>query len=84
MLTEIYIEAILVDEVAADEIWELWVKHEISDFWAMWVWLRIGVSGRWGIFRVCPRSCQTGSLTRTDPCAWAGKTYSRCYISDFY
>jgi len=31
MLTEIYIEALLVDEDAADHIWEAWDKGEIDD-----------------------------------------------------
>ncbi len=34
MLTEIYIEALLVDEELADQVWEAWDKWEISDFWA--------------------------------------------------
>ena len=34
MLTEIYIEALLVDEELADQVWEAWDKGEISDFWA--------------------------------------------------
>jgi len=36
MLTEIYIEALLVDEGLADQVWERWDKGEISDFWAAW------------------------------------------------
>ena len=31
MLTEIYIEALLVDEAIADEVWELWVAGVITD-----------------------------------------------------
>jgi hypothetical protein len=31
MLTEIYIEALLVDEVLADCIWELWNAGVITD-----------------------------------------------------
>jgi len=31
MLTEIYIEALLVDEEAADQVWEAWDKGEIDD-----------------------------------------------------
>ena len=41
MLTEIYIEALLVDEAAADEVWEAWDAVEISDFVAVWAWLGI-------------------------------------------
>ena len=31
MLTEIYIEALLVDEKLADQVWEAWDKGEIDD-----------------------------------------------------
>ena len=31
MLTEIYIEALLVDEDLADQVWETWDKGEIDD-----------------------------------------------------
>lgn len=39
MLTHLYSEALLVDGDLADEIWELWDKREISDYWTMWMWL---------------------------------------------
>ncbi len=44
MLTEIYIEALLVDEGLADQVWEAWEKGEISDFWAAWIWWTIAAS----------------------------------------
>ena len=31
MLTEIYIEALLVDEVLADQVWEAWEQGEIEE-----------------------------------------------------
>jgi hypothetical protein len=31
MLTEIYIEALLVDEQLADQVWEAWDKGQIDD-----------------------------------------------------
>ncbi len=31
MLTEIYIEALLVDEELADQVWEAWDAGEIDD-----------------------------------------------------
>ncbi len=39
-LTEIYIEALLVDEALADQVWEAWDKGEIDDqiAWLAW-WL---------------------------------------------
>ena len=40
MLIEIYIEDLLVDEDAADQIWEAWDTEEIDDHvaWLAW-WL---------------------------------------------
>ena len=40
MLTELYIEALLVDDDAADHVWEAWDKGEIDDeiVWLAW-WL---------------------------------------------
>ncbi len=38
MLTEIYIEAILVDEVLADQVWEAWDGGEIPDELAAMAW----------------------------------------------
>ncbi len=32
MLTEIYVEALLVDEELADQVWEAWDSGEIDDF----------------------------------------------------
>ncbi len=41
MLTEIYIEALLVDEERADQVWEAWDKGEIDDqiVWLVWAGL---------------------------------------------
>ncbi len=41
MLTEIYIEALLVDEVLADQVWEAWDAGEIDDLAACRAWLRV-------------------------------------------
>ncbi|VUX54940.1 protein of unknown function [uncultured Woeseiaceae bacterium] len=40
MLTELYVEALLVDEDAADQVWEAWDTGEIDDqvAWLAW-WL---------------------------------------------
>ncbi len=38
MLTEIYIEALLVDEELADQVWEAWDKGEIEDQVASLAW----------------------------------------------
>jgi len=44
MLTEIYIEGLLVDEELADQVWEVWFAGEISDFVAAWGWWKIGTN----------------------------------------
>ena len=41
MLTEVYIEALLVDEDLADGMWELWESGEISSITALFAWLLI-------------------------------------------
>lgn len=38
MLTELYIEARLVDESLADQVWELWNAGAITDDLAAWAW----------------------------------------------
>ncbi len=38
MLIEAYIEALLVDEELADQVWELWHVGFISDELAAWAW----------------------------------------------
>ena len=39
MLTEIYIEALLVDEELADKVWEAWTSGEFHDMRAYWALL---------------------------------------------
>ena len=41
MLTEIYIEALLVDEELADLVWEAWDSGLLSAVVAYLAWLRI-------------------------------------------
>ncbi len=41
MLTEVYIEAMLVNQELVDQVWEAWDGGEISDFWASWFWWTI-------------------------------------------
>ncbi len=38
MLTETYIEALLVDEELADQVWEAWDADVIDDLAACWAW----------------------------------------------
>ena len=44
MLTEIYIEALLVDEEMADQVWEAWDKGEIDDLIAWLAWWLIALN----------------------------------------
>ena len=45
MLTEIYNEALLVDEELADQVWEIWDKEEIDDTIACVAWMMIAGRG---------------------------------------
>ena len=51
MLTEAYIEALLVDEELADIVWEAWDAGNITDELAAMVWailaIRVGPSLSW-------------------------------------
>ncbi len=44
MLAEIYIEALLVNEELADQVWEAWDKGEIDDGLAAIAWKLIAAS----------------------------------------
>ncbi len=46
MLTEIYIEALLVDEDLADQVWEAWDKGEIDDQMTWLVWCLITLNAK--------------------------------------
>ena len=48
MLTEIYIEALLVDEVLADQVWEAWDGGAIDNQTAFHAWLLIAISNKAG------------------------------------
>ena len=41
MLTEIYIEALLVDEELADQVWQLWDADDLNDAAACIAWMLI-------------------------------------------
>ncbi len=43
MLTQIYIEALLVDEDLADQVWEAWDVGEINDVSAFSAWSFIAI-----------------------------------------
>ena len=44
MLTEIYVEALLVDEELADQVWEAWNAGEISEYVAAWAWWWLSIA----------------------------------------
>ena len=44
MLTEIYIEALLVDKERADQVWEAWDADQIDEFAACTAWRIIGLT----------------------------------------
>ncbi len=46
MLTQIYIEALLIDTQAADNVYELWACGLIGDFLTVGLWLTIICRGR--------------------------------------
>jgi len=41
MLTRLYIQALLVDEEAANVVWEAWDAGEITSYAAGWAWWAI-------------------------------------------
>ena len=41
MFTKIYIEALLIDEEAADQVWEEWNAHDLSNGAACIAWMMI-------------------------------------------
>jgi hypothetical protein len=44
MLARLYIEALLVDENLADQVWELWDSGQIDDDLAAIAWMLIATS----------------------------------------
>lgn len=71
MFTELYIEALLADEVLADQVWELWHAGIITNDEAEGFWLRL--AGRFHRPRVCRHSeyhrCPVVTLERKSD-AW--------------
>ena len=49
MLTELYIEALLVDEELADMVWDAWDRREIDDLTAYFCWLITALRYQTGI-----------------------------------
>jgi hypothetical protein len=53
MLTRIYVEALLVDEELADQVWNLWDARLISDDLAALAWCILATSDRMRGARRC-------------------------------
>ncbi len=45
MFSRLYIEALLVDEELADQVWDAWNAGQIFDFAAAFMWLWIAYNG---------------------------------------
>ncbi len=63
MLTEIYIEALLVNEELADQVWEAWDKGEIDNLRALRAWWRIVVSATHKLRPPAPPQIWIGAST---------------------
>ncbi len=63
MLTEIYIEALLVDEELADQVWAAWSVGEIDDLIALRAWPWIVVSGTHKLRPPAPPQIWIGAST---------------------
>jgi hypothetical protein len=46
MLAELYVDALIADEKAADEVWALWDANLISDDQAALAWLLVALEAR--------------------------------------
>ncbi len=44
MLTRLYIEALLLDEELADQVWEVWDAGEIDDVRATLAWVLVAAT----------------------------------------
>ncbi len=49
MLTELFIEALLVDEELADQVWEAWIDGNVTDSHAVFAWCLIVVIAENGL-----------------------------------
>jgi hypothetical protein len=69
MLTELYIEALLVDEELADMVWEAWdvglIPDEVAAM-AWWLVVRSGITERW----INPPTKNWPMLSKTHPIIW--------------
>ena len=63
MLTRLYVEALLVDEDLADQVWGLWDAGEITNEVAAWAWCILAGSGNEG----CAQDVQSHRLQGLRP-----------------
>ncbi|MEE8262349.1 MAG: hypothetical protein V3R83_07805, partial [Gammaproteobacteria bacterium] len=63
MLTEIYIEALLIHEELADQVWAAWDAGEIDDLIALRSWWWIVVSGMHKLRPPAPPQTWIGAST---------------------
>ncbi len=59
MLTEIYIEALLVDEDLADQVWDAWDADELNNAAACIAWMLIARSGEFSLDELVNLSSKT-------------------------
>ena len=58
MLTEIYIETLLVDEELADQVWKAWDAGEVDDLTAWLLWWSLSHSLKCFVcIRICHGNC---------------------------
>jgi hypothetical protein len=57
MLAELYVDALIADEKAADEVWQLWDAGVITDEMAAWAWWLLASNA---LDAIGPRFCGTG------------------------
>lgn len=70
MLTELYIEALLVDEELADQVWSIWDQCEIDDCLAWIAWLLI-IKDFSQIAQICAKQdFPVGLYLRNRPHIW--------------
>ena len=57
MLTKLYVEALLIDEDLADQVWALWDRRDIADdlAWIAWLLLATNVPRKLFMSMLCKR-----------------------------
>ncbi len=90
MLSEIYIEALLVDEELADQVWKNWDAGETDDLTALRLWWIVATQSGlhrnyeyhhqyWPVPRLCGRDISTGLRDQDHRGYHASGSRSRCF-----